>query len=180
VHGSVVPDAASWYYERSTFYDSETTLNQAEPVNLVGSGTFSYRIEEIDLRFEDFLGPVQVDLCISRAFLAHGLPLAACPREAGWLRFLNYAGMTCKLKQGITHHTLAIRDCPEMKLDHVQSIWSDYVRIRPALARSNAIGELLQAGSLPRKCRETKMPATWGATSLYLAKNLEFAGFWSS
>ena len=177
VHGSVIPDSASWYYERSVIYDVETNLTDVAAVNLVGSGTFSYLIEEGRLDFDQFLGPVQVDLTISKSFLASGMPLAACPRSKGWLQFLPYEGMTRALMRTLTHHTLALRDRAELSYEHVIDVWSKHFarypearcpyEIRQGLARRHGAGNV-----------DDVRPVIWQATDLSLKKSLEFSAKW--
>lgn len=180
VHGSIIPDSASWYYERSVIYDVETELTDVAAVNLIGSGTFSYRIEDGNLTLENFLGPVQVDLTISKSFLAKGMPLVACPRRRGWLQFLPYEGMTRSLMRTLTHHTLALRDRAELSYEQVMRVWDAHFARHPEARYPREILQGLAQRRTGQDKSEDVRPIMWQATDLSLKKSLEFSAKWCS
>lgn len=176
VHGSVLPDLASWYYERSWLHDSETPLRHATPVNLAGSGTLCFSLDEVHPPFEDFLGPVQVDLAMSRRLLGAGQPLLAVPREAGWIRFMPHVGMTRAFKRSITQHTLSLRDSPELSSRHVRQVCADFVARRPRMPELAGVEQFLELLAPPdtRTGRTQPFPVT----PYFMTKAVEFAALW--
>ncbi|WP_128003291.1 hypothetical protein [Piscinibacter defluvii] len=178
VHGSVLPDIASWYYERSWLHDSETPLRHATPVNLAGSGTFCFALDEVPLRFEEFLGPVQVDLALSRRLLGAGQPLLAVPREAGWIRFVPHDGMTRAFKRRITQHTLSLRQCPELSSRHVRQVCAEFAAGRPRMPELAGVEQFLELFAPPTA--EAGQPQTFPVTPYFMTKAVEFAALWSA
>lgn len=178
VHGSVLPDLASWYYERSWLHDSETPLRHATPVNLAGSGTLCFSLDELCPRFEEFLGPVQVDLALTRRLLGAGQPVLAMPREAGWIRFVPHAGMTRALKRSITQHTLSLRDCPELSSRHVRQVCAEFVARRPRMPELAGVEQFLELFALPGT--RTGRAHAFPVTPYFMTKAVEFAALWSA
>jgi len=126
VHGSVIPDMASWYYERSCVYPMREALEKRMPVNLVGSGTCAFPIDRLALNAENFKNLVFVDLHISLAALKAGIPLVAIDRPALWLTPVAYEGLWEQFKAEITHHTHILRSETVWKSFSLRKIWTDF------------------------------------------------------
>ncbi|RDH85876.1 MAG: hypothetical protein DIZ78_09845 [endosymbiont of Escarpia spicata] len=127
VHGSIIPDTASWYYERTHVFGAKKSLNYHTAVNLVGSGTFVYHSKSIPLDFDDFTREVYVDLHLSLAAFNNGIPLMAIKRETNWLKFIKYTGLWEQFKVGVTHHTRIMQDSDLWRLSNIQNVWKDFL-----------------------------------------------------
>lgn len=127
VHGSIIPDTASWYYERTHIFGARKAFSTHKAVNLVGSGTFVYNYKSIPLTFVDFTKEVYVDLNLSLAALNSGIPLIAVKREADWIKFIKYVGLWEQFKVDLTHHTRIMQSNTVWRLNKLQKIWKNFL-----------------------------------------------------
>jgi len=105
VHGSIIPDHASWYFERMKSFPMKNGYKYCNAVNLIGSGTAAFPITLIQNNSQDFGEKVFVDLKISLAAHKHNFPLLVIDRPNDWIEILPYEGLWEKFKANVTHHT---------------------------------------------------------------------------
>ena len=84
-HGSIVPESARWYYQRTSVYGFRQALAYDAVVNLAGSGSIGYHTSRFKPRFEHFSPHVAVDLVFSFLAREAGLPIIALRRPKGWI-----------------------------------------------------------------------------------------------
>lgn len=108
-HGSIFNESISSYYDRSKTFVSEHALRTLQIVSLGGSGTFAFMQSRMEIDVDAFMESVMVDLNLSLAARAAGLPIWCLPRPRGWLRNIDNQGLFQKFKVAITHHTTEAR-----------------------------------------------------------------------
>ncbi len=173
VHGSIIPDDSSWYYERSDVFGVKRKLELHTAINLVGSGTFAYYNKTIPLEFEKFINNVYVDLHLSLEALKNNIPLLAIKRESGWIQFIKYDGLWEQFKSELTHHTRILQSHSEWRLMNVKNVWKKFL-----LTEATNIQTYLELHTLDHEFANnvsTKIvPLNWRGGSISIMKSLTF------
>jgi hypothetical protein len=110
VHGSVISGDAAGYFERSLYFGWRNSLKEHRLVTLIGSGTFAVHQSCFPATFEQFLGPIMVDLRISLICRDNGVPLLSIARPPRWLGFNIQEGLWEQFRDMVTHHTHVMRE----------------------------------------------------------------------
>jgi hypothetical protein len=122
-HGSIVPDHASWYYERNWTYAMKHGEEQCHIVNLLGSGVSAFPLSMFSGGEYDFKKLVYVDLQLTLIALRAGLPILTIERPENWIRAKEYDGLWEKFGAQITHHTTYLRGSEAWQSPRVREIW---------------------------------------------------------
>jgi hypothetical protein len=110
VHGTIIAGDAEGYFERSQYFGWRGELREHKLVTLIGSGTFAVHQSRFPAEFEQFLGPVMVDLQISLICRDNGVPLLSIERPALWLDVNIQDGLWEQFRGSVTHHTMVMRE----------------------------------------------------------------------
>jgi len=125
VHGSVIPDHASWYYERKIVYGFQNAMGKSNIVNLIGSGTAVFPVGILHNYNFDYKNLIYVDLQITLASLHSLLPVVVVSRPSQWLKSITYEGLWQKFSKTATHHTHILLKHNCWKSSHLRQIWKD-------------------------------------------------------
>jgi hypothetical protein len=169
VHGSIIPDVASWYYERTHVLGARKNLSYHHAINLVGSGTFVFMKNSIPVEFHQFTQDIYVDLALSLAALKNNVPLMAVKRPENWIEFIRYEGLWEKFKGEVTHHTQILQKSNAWRLDHVKSVWSEFLK-----PNSERIEEYIKTHDLDREfcllVESNVVPISWRGSRVEIQK----------
>ncbi len=123
VHGSLVPENPSYYYERNVGFDSKNYYQYNHIANLIGSGTCAFPIKMLDGNY-DFRNQVFVDLQISLAALRASHPIVSIARPEAWVTDLHHPGLWEHHRETITHHTRIMANNKHLfKYERLRKIW---------------------------------------------------------
>ena len=174
VHGSIIPDDASWYYERTNVFGARKSLDYHTAVNLIGSGTFAYYSKMIPLNFTNFTNEVFVDLQLSLEALKNKIPLISVERDADWIVFIKYEGLWEQFKSELTHHTRILQTNTAWRLFNVKDVWKHFL-----LSETNNIQEYTDIHNLDKDfCNNimtNRVPVLWRGGRVSTMKSLAFA-----
>jgi len=159
-HASILPSFPRWYFDR-TFTQRAVDRGEAvEPVNLLGSATVAFRLEDLDVSPFLMREVTQVDLDISWGALEKGLPLFSLPRRQGWIQSIEHDGLWEMNKSRISHHSheARVRDLSWSHIADVIRKWmerSSYTHEDlSGLGFSQEVSSSLLTNNPPRKWRE--------------------------
>lgn len=127
VHGGMIPDCATWYFERTTAYPFKMQTLWNNPINLIGSGTFCFYNDKVPCAIDYFLDTVAVDLKLSMLFLENNFPLISIKRERNWLKPLKYKGLWEKSLQQLTIHSKLLLNDTVLKESNIRHVWLTFL-----------------------------------------------------
>ncbi|MGJ8546872.1 MAG: hypothetical protein ACSHWZ_15605 [Sulfitobacter sp.] len=158
-HGSILPSRAQWYYERSKVFMSTREVQSPELCTLAGSGTFCFDQNTLPLDLDDLLGITMVDIKVSLAARAAGLPIWVLPRPEGWLINIKMPGLWEQFTDAqLTPHTHLARQ--------IDWSFSHYARIaRDAMQEVGLLGSDLGLSLELARAIETDEPPVYWKTS---------------
>jgi Glycosyl transferase family 2 len=175
VHGSIFAPGARWYFERSMVYGWRTELLEHKVVQMLGSGCLAFHQDALELKFEDFLPHIMVDLTFAIKAKQEGLVMLAIKRPSQWIRYIGHPGLYQDYVRRLTWHTHAMRLhhpwSAEVYLDLVHRLFvAAFGHWDPALAsRLEFDREVVHALTLGRP-----QLRSWGRTIGALQRRNEF------
>ncbi len=123
-HGGILPPRIDWYYERTHVFRSFEKVPALQLCALAGSGTACYDQRTLKLDHAALLRETMVDIQMSLAARAAGLPIFVVPRGDEWLKPIFVPGLWDTFKRsGLTPHTFLARE-----VDWSFDIYADILR----------------------------------------------------